>query len=276
VLWNGHGALPTGYGDAGSYGAYGATTKSIGPEALWRMDPATRPINVLGFFTGTMAGGEDEVIAVAQGARTSFKNRPSEDRATIRGGLAVLKAAGVPGYENVDPDAMKSAIIQSKAEDAKLIAASGGGDLKTAAARMRATVSKYGLERAAWGARGLYILALLKGFAAVRSTAGTVVSAVGGVIGMFVSAAMAIHGSVSTNVAKGLAAKFNGYIVEGVALAKPKIDAMKQAALAKTSVSKIMAPTSASTTVPTWLWWAGGLTAVGGIIYYTMQTQRRV
>jgi hypothetical protein len=270
-VWNGTGSFPRGYGEYdASFDAYGATVKTLGPEALWRMDPATRPINVLGFLTGTMAGGEDEVIVVAAGARTSFKNRPTEDRATIRGGLAALRLAGAPGYENVDPDSMKSAIIQSKAEDAKLIAAAGGGDLKTAAARMRTTVSKYGLERAAWGARGLYQLELLKGFAEVRATAGTIVSAVGGVIGMIVSAAMGIHGSVSSKAAKDLAGKFNKYVAEGVASAQPKIDAIKTASMKQVSMARVAAPAVvpvAAPTIPTWVWWTGSLTAVGGALY---------
>ncbi|MEI6357473.1 MAG: hypothetical protein WCP53_10290, partial [Verrucomicrobiota bacterium] len=44
---------------------YGEGVKKIGAKALWAMDPAKRPINVIGFFTGTLAGGEDEVIVVA-------------------------------------------------------------------------------------------------------------------------------------------------------------------------------------------------------------------
>jgi len=193
------------------------------PEQLWRTDPARRPINVLGIFTGTLAGGEDEVIAVAQGGRTSFKNRTAEDRATIRGGLAVLNIAGVRGYGSVNVESLSSKLVQGKQQDQKLIRAAGGGNtLKAAANHIRGIVSKHGLDRAAWGARGIYILANLKGFAKVRHVAAGV-SAIFGPIGMLVGAAVEGHGAISAAVAKKLAAKFNTYVTEGIESYKAKV-----------------------------------------------------
>lgn len=198
-------------------GKRGIGWPKIAPEKLWSMDPSKRPIDAWGIIGGNLMGGEDEVLAVAKGYRTSFKNRAAEDRATIRGGIAVLHAIG---RSRVHPDSLKSKIIQSKAEDAKLIKAVGGGakTRKDAATIMRKRIAALGprLARAAWGARGLYILGLLKGFNVARGV-GAGVSAVFGPIGMAIAAAMSAHGAVISANAKNAAAKFQGWLKSGVA-----------------------------------------------------------
>jgi hypothetical protein len=199
-------------------GTAGKTVANLKPWQLWRMDPASRPINVLGFFTGTMAGGEDEVIVVASGARTSFKNRASDDRATIKAGVEILSALGVEPYTSVNVKALRVAIVQGDKVDKALIqAAGGGGSLKGAANKIRKAVTKYGkgAETAAWGARGLYLLGLLEGFAVVRGTA-SAIAAAAGPIGLAISAAMSGHGAISASVAQAQVAKFQGYVKSGL------------------------------------------------------------
>lgn len=208
-------AFEPGYGAPGKH-----TVKGIGAEGLWAMDPAKRPIQPMGFFTGTLAGGEDEVIVIAAGARTSFKNRIVEDRATIRGGLAALKAAGVEPYASVNVDALKSGIFQSNKQDAALVRAAGGqgdkqSDVKDAANAIRQVVIDHHLARAAWGARGLYILGNLKGFTVSRGVSG-VVSGLLGPVGMIISGAMAAHGAISGAVMKGIADRLKTDYDEGL------------------------------------------------------------
>lgn len=179
------------------------------------MDPGKRSISVVGFLTGTLAGGEDELIAIAKGAKTTFKNRKVEDRATIRGGLLALQEAGL---SKVGPKGLQSKIFQSKEADARLAKAAGGGDLKTAATRMRARVAKHGpgLARAAWGARTLFLLENLKGFQKVRGAAAGV-SSIFGPIGMIIGAAVGAHGAISGKVAARLAQAAQGWVQSGLA-----------------------------------------------------------
>lgn len=187
------------------------------PEQLWRTDPNKRPIDFWGVIGGNLMGGEDEVIAVAKGAQTSFKSRPTDDRATIRGGLAVLAAAG---RSNVDARRLSSQIIQGPKADQALIKAAGGSGtgaaaLTSAANLVRRAVSAAGLEKAAWGARGLYILDNLKGFNAARTT-GATVSSFFGPIGMIIGAAVGIHGAVSAQVAAEAKQRFTRWMKEGL------------------------------------------------------------
>lgn len=200
------------------------TVKGIGAEGLWAMDPSKRPINIIGFFTGTLAGGEDEVIAIAAGARTSFKNRIADDRATIKGGLEVLKLAGVSPYTRVDVDKLKALALQSEKEDDKLIRAAGGTGtggkaVRATADMIRRVVIDHHLARAAWGARGIFLLVNLKNMQVARgvltTTGGIVASVAFPPLGI-VSAAMAGHGAISAAVAKGIAAHLKRDYDEGL------------------------------------------------------------
>lgn len=283
-MWHGSGTLPADYGRpvftapayhgyASPYGDYGAARKGGGksifdpgpPEKLWNTDPDHRKINVIGIVTGTMAGGDDELIVVAQGARTSFKNRVLEDRATIRGGVAALHAAGVSGYPN--PERLHSDLFQSKERDAALVkAARGGRDIRSAADHMRKVIRQHGLERAAWGARGLYLLANLTGFQIVRGTVSTVLAVIPTGVTQIVAAAVAGHGAISAAVAKGAADKFSKYVKEGLASYRKK-----QEAAAAAGVPAAAPPASGT---PAWLWWGGGA-ALLALTVYAVQSRRR-
>lgn len=187
------------------------------PEALWRLDPSKRTIDFWGVFTGTLlAGGEDELIAVAGGAATSFKNRDLEDRATIRGGIDALRAAGVAGY----PDTAKllSQLIQGPDADQTLIRAAGSGStLRAASDHIRRAVITRKVERIAWGARGLYILENLEGFTVVRGVASATLAAIPLGVTQLVALAVQAHGAISAAAAQEMGLKFQGYIESGVA-----------------------------------------------------------
>lgn len=216
-------------GDLGKRAAKGKKKRGIGwpkiaPETLWSMDPQRRPVDVWGVISGNLMGGEDEVLAVAKGYRTSFKNRACDDRATIRGGIAVLHAIG---RMRANPDSFRSQIIQGPREDDKLIRAADpklggqkghhGQRLKAAADVMRKRVAALGprLARAAWGARGLYILQNLKGFNIARGVASGV-SSVFGPIGLAISAALTAHGAVISANTKNAAERFQSWLKAGV------------------------------------------------------------
>jgi hypothetical protein len=231
------------------------------PEVLWRMDPQRRPVDIFGVISGNLMGGEDEVIAVAKGARTSFKNRPADDRATIRGGLAILRAAGKSG---INPDGLKSQIVQGSQEDRKLVHAAGGGtDLKSAANHVRKRVKALGpsAERAAWGMRGLYVLQNLKGLAVGRGVGSGVASAFGP-IGMAVAAAMSIHGAVSGAVAKEAASRFTGYVKSY----HPEVPAATQVPAGRPSSTPAKQAPAPPAGPRNWLWIGGALLAGGAVI----------
>lgn len=224
------------------------------PEQLWRTDPNQRPADVFGVISGNLMGGEDEVIAVAKGAQTSFKSRPTEDRATIRGGLAVLAMAG---RSKVDVKALSSKVVQGPKADAALIRAAGGGsDLKSAANLVRKKVSDAKLERAAWGARGLYILENLKGFSAARGV-GATVSALFGPIGMAIGAAMGIHGAVSGKVAEEATRRFKAYVKQGLK-GKTASDAVPADERSEEDTALSTEPEVPLSAWPAWAPWAAG------------------
>lgn len=157
-----------------------------------------RPVSVLGIVAGT-AGGDDLVVALAGGARTSAFIRPLEDRATIAGGIQALKAAGK--YQGDSGFPVK--LVQGEGEDRSLIRAAKGRNLKDAALKIREAVVKAGLEQAAFAARGILILQNLSGFQKVRGIAAGI-TAVIGPIGAAIAAAMGAHGAITAAVARNL------------------------------------------------------------------------
>mgnify|MGYP001580423773 CR=1 FL=1 len=184
----------------------------VSPEKLWRTDPTKRPIEVWGIIS---PGGEDAILAVAKGYRTSFTNRAADDRCTIRGGLAILHALG---RSKTSPKGLLSQLVQGPLRDKELVRAAGGGrDIKSAAEHIRRRINALGtrIQRAAWGARGLYFLENLKGFNIVRGAA-TGVSALFGPVGLVVSGALAIHGGVIGANAKFAAERFARWAKEGM------------------------------------------------------------
>ena len=150
-------------------------------EVSWRTAPEKRPISPLvlaeiaalvgtapvSSFTGAsslLTLPYTTLHPIAKGARPSGPFRAMEDRATIRGGVTVLRAAGVKGYK-ADPKTLVSGIVATPADDKKLIAAAGGGKtLKEAAARIRRVVTRAKLDKAAFASRALFIAGNAVGF----------------------------------------------------------------------------------------------------------------
>lgn len=71
-------------------------------KQLWRTDPSMRPVNVLGIVSQT-AGGDDLVVVLAGGAKTSVFTRTLEDRATIPAAAAVPVAMPAPVPASTTP-----------------------------------------------------------------------------------------------------------------------------------------------------------------------------
>lgn len=158
--------------------------------ALWRMDPEKRPFsawgiigtaNVPNLMAAYIAAPYSTFVPIARGARPVGPLLPMEYRATIRGGLAALRGAGVKGYTRVSVDKLDSRIVQSKRSDDALVAAAGqrGKSLKTAARHIQRVVSREKLDRPAFAARALYILANAKGFDLYAKVVFAIASAAG-------------------------------------------------------------------------------------------------
>lgn len=81
-----------------------------------------------------------------------------EQRATIRGGLAALKAAKIPGYVKVNIADLKSATFQTEASDRALYSIVKGKDLGDGVTKIRKIVKRYNLGEAAFALRAGYIL----------------------------------------------------------------------------------------------------------------------
>lgn len=81
-----------------------------------------------------------------------------EQRATIRGGLAALKAAKIPGYDKVNIDDLKSATFQWESDDKALYSIVKGKDLGDGVTKIRKIVKRYNLGEAAFALRAGYIL----------------------------------------------------------------------------------------------------------------------
>lgn len=227
---------------------------SMTGKQLWRMDPSMRPVSVLGIVAGT-AGGDDLVVALAGGARTSVLGRALEDRATIAGGLHALKAVG--RYQGSTSFPVR--LFQGKNEDLKLIHAANGKDLKSAARKIRDEVASAGVERTAFAARGLLILQSLSGFQKIRGIAGGVSAAVGGPIGAAIAAAMGAHGAITAAVAQGLLKRFEQDMGVGTA---PKGPALTSGPAQPASLQPQTVTESASAVFP----WAPVLVGIGVIV----------
>ena len=81
-----------------------------------------------------------------------------EQRATIRGGLAALKAAKIPGYDKVNINALKSATFQWERDDKALYSIVKGKNLGDGVTKIRKIVKRYNLGEAAFALRAGYIL----------------------------------------------------------------------------------------------------------------------
>lgn len=169
-----------------SFDGYGAAKPKLfampSYETLWATPPEKRPISPMAAleaaaiiatapvsaFTGAsslLTAPYTTLIPIAKGARPSGPFRAMEDRATIRGGVTVLRAAGVKGFTRVDPAKLVSGLVATPGDDRKLIAAAGGGkNLRDAAARIRRVVAKHKLNRAAFASRALFIAGNAAGF----------------------------------------------------------------------------------------------------------------
>lgn len=167
----------------------GAFLPKVAPEVLWAMDPQRRPILIESQY-----GTRELIVALAGGNRVYGPLRALDSRATIRGGIAAMKAAG---HDVPAPRGLDSRIRQDNAADTKLIRAAGGGrNLEGAAERVRARVRGLGLSRAAWGYRGLYVLDAAAGVKAAESTATAAVSVIP-IWGQIIGAAAALKSGVS-------------------------------------------------------------------------------
>jgi hypothetical protein len=226
-------------------------------KQLWRTDPSMRPVSVLGIVAGT-AGGDDLVVALAGGARSSAFIRPLEDRATIAGGIQALKAAG--RYQGTSTFPVK--LVQGSGDDEKLILAAKGRSLKDAAMKIRYAVVKAGLERAAFASRGLLILQNLSGFQKVRGIAAGIAT-VTGPIGAIIAAAMGAHGAVTAAVARNLLTRFEQDWKAGI----PKVAASSASPMVPVSASAAAIPASAPSVSP-WVPVLIGAGIIGGAILY--------
>ena len=199
-------------------GGAGALFSPGGSAAeLWARSPTKRKVDVSGLFSP-----EDSIIAVARGMHPGVLY-DMDARATIRGGLAVLKMAGVKGYTKTNVDRLKSTTLNTGPDDKALLKATGGGvkNLKDAAARIRGAVHKRGLGKAAWGARQLYVLENMKGFQVASGVSAAVVNVVP-VVGQIVSAGVAGHMAISAAIAQKISEEAGKNIEGGLKAYKAK------------------------------------------------------
>lgn len=223
-------------GDQGSIFEPGGT-----PAQLWTRAPTKRKVDFAG-----MVGPEDTLIAVARGMHPGVLI-DTEYRATIRGGLTALKMAGVKGYTKVKTDGLASRTVNGPKEDAALIKAAGGGKtLKAAAERIVKVVHKAGLDKAAWGARQLYVLENIKGFQIAHGVAVAAVNVIPGV-GQIVSAAGAAHMAISAAIAKKISEEAGTNLSDGIKQYKAKA-AKKAAAAEKKQLASVASSAKASET----------------------------
>lgn len=251
-------------------------------QKLWVMSYKDRKLDASGIF-----GPEDTIIAVAKGMQPSGLVTALEDRAVIKGGLTALNLAGL---SSVNPASLMVTVANSKKDDDALIVAAGltpgrdtGKDLSTAAAKVRAEVSKHGdnLKKAAWGIRGIYILGTLPGFQAAKAVVATGLGIAGAALPILylVSAVIAAHSAISSSIASNVTNEMNGYVkkgMEGFAAELAAVPAVvapvakkttKRAAPSRRGAQRTEAPglQSGLGGVPTWGWVAGGVVLLGGL-----------
>lgn len=203
-------------------GAKGSLFSPGGTSAqLWMRNPDKRKVDLSGGF-----GPEDTIIAVARGMHPGVL-RDMDDRATIRGALTVLKSLGVGKYASINISKLKSTTANTAEDDKVLAKAGGGSTIRTAANHMRKVVHAHKLDRAAWGARQLYILDNLTGFTVGRTLAVAVVGAIPIGVTQIVAAAVAAHGAISAAIAKQVVTEATEDMKDGLAAAKKAADAKK-------------------------------------------------
>jgi hypothetical protein len=207
------------------------------PAVLWSMPNDKRPTDVGGTIGAAMTGSPAvKYVAVARGRRAGGPMLALERRATIRAGIAALRQSG-RGYENVDPAKLHSGLVQGKKADAELVRAAGtGDDLASASEGMRRKVAAEGkgVATAAWGLRGLYVLASYAGFAAAQAAAAIGVNFIP-VAGQIASAAIGAKSAIEGAVISKANRDFQGMVKDGLARAgapKPKADKAINTALA--------------------------------------------
>mgnify|MGYP001585905566 CR=1 FL=1 len=270
-------ALASGYGFSG----YGAAKRGLfhpgyGPATLWRMDPTKRKLD----FSGLLSA-EDTLVAVARGMQPSFVLRALEDRAAIKGGLTVLRAAGA--YTG-DVSKLKVTVANLPKDDEALLRAAGGGGsgsmgqrLSGAARKVRSKVVQVGgdaLATAAWGARGLLVLATMPGFLIAHTAAGIAVNFVP-IVGQIVSAASAGHIAVTQTIAKKVAEELKGNLNAG--LRAWKAQAAKREAAKAAEAGRAIAPAAAPAAtgwLGYWPWALGALVIIGGGAYLATRQRR--
>lgn len=194
------------------------------PSTLWNTPNAKRPKD-LGGSAATVLTGSPAVkyVGIARGRQAGGPFLALEQRCTIRAGIAALRQAGL-GYADTDPAKLHSGIVQDKKADAALIAAAQtGNDLATAAEGMRKQVSEAGagLATAAWGLRGLYVLASYAGFAMAQSAAAIGVNFIP-VAGQIASAVIGAKTAVESAVMAAANKAFQGMVKDGLARAGHK------------------------------------------------------
>jgi hypothetical protein len=87
-----------------------------------------------------------------------------EQRATIRGGLAALQVAGLPGYSKIDLVRLKAATFQSEEDDMRLCRAVKAKNLHDAVIKIRKIVKHHDLGRLAFALRASFILDDMSGW----------------------------------------------------------------------------------------------------------------
>jgi len=155
------------YGDLGAADKFVLFSPKTPAKTLWNTKPGSRPDTALSkvdpqlFLLAQAAGAQPKKVLfsfLGGIPQPGWGTWNLEYRATIRGALAALKKAGVPGYAKVNLTKLKSEyMFQSNAEDKALYSLVGGKDLKDGAAKATKIVKKHGLEQAAFAYRGLYI-----------------------------------------------------------------------------------------------------------------------
>jgi hypothetical protein len=254
-------------------GGGGLGFKPKGDSAtLWATEPKRRRIDP----TGMLTGQEDVLIAVARGMRPGGIWKAAEHRATIRGGIAVLKLAGVKGWEKARPEKLKSGVKVKKDADRELVAAAGrkGAKLGDAAAHIRSVVAKERLGKPAFAARGLYILENTKNF----RTAHGLTAGVLAVLFPPAGALAAGHIGISGAVQKKATEKFQSELKAGLAEYAAKRQAA-EAAEGATAPPTDLVPVSATTAAPAparpWLKWVLGGFAFLGVVLGGLAIARR-
>ena len=245
------------------------------PSTLWNTPNAKRPKDLGGTIATVLTGSPAvKYVSIARGRQAGGPFLALEQRCTIRGGIAALRQAGL-AYEDTDPAKLHSGLAQAKKADAALVAAAGtGDDLASASEGMRKKVSAAGagLATAAWGLRGLYVLASYAGFAMAQTAAAVGVNFIP-VAGQIASAVIGAKTAVESAVMAKANKDFQGMVKDGLtrAGAKKKANAAINTALAA-SISQggpanpadIARAKSSSLSIPLIV---GGIVAAGVVVF---------